>query len=62
MKDMIQKLTDNSVKLCCNGNGCPTITKLENGEFTILDDYGNTARISKEEILAISEAAKTLLG
>lgn len=59
---MIQKLSENSVKLCNSNNGCcPIITKLESGQFTIKDDYGQTVKITEEEILHISKAAKSIL-
>ena len=58
---MIQKLSQNSVKLC-NSNGCCPIIELGADEkFTILDDFNNVVILSKEEILAVSEAAKQLL-
>ena len=58
---MIKRLSENSVKLCCNKNGCPVIERNDDGEFTIKDDYENTVTLSKAEILAVSEAAKTIL-
>lgn len=59
---MIQKLSDTSVKLCCNSNGCPIIELGCDEKFTIKDDYDNVVVLSKAEILAVSEAAKQLLG
>ena len=59
--NMITKLTDNSVKLCCNGNGCPIISKLPSGQFMIQDDYGQFIKITEEEILNLSKAAKSIL-
>lgn len=58
---MIQKLSDTSVKLCCNGNGCPVVEIGCDDMFTIKDDFQNVVILSKEEILAVSEAAKQLL-
>lgn len=61
---MIKILSDTSVKLCCNKNGCPVIELVEFGNaqsFAIKDDYENFVILSKEEILAVSEAAKMIL-
>lgn len=61
---MIKKLSDTSVKLCCNKNGCPVIELVEfanSQSFAIKDDYENVVILSKEEILAVSEAAKIIL-
>lgn len=58
---MIQRLTENSVKLCCNKEGCPVVELGADDKFTILDDYNNVVVLTKEEILAVSEAAKQLL-
>jgi hypothetical protein len=57
---MIIKLTDNSVKLCCNGNGCPVVTDLGNGLVSIVDDDGNKIVVKKEEAALISDGVKTL--
>ena len=58
---MIQRLSENSVKLCCNNKGCPVIELGLDDKFTIKDDFENVVVLSKEEILAVSEAAKQLL-
>jgi hypothetical protein len=58
---MIQKLSENSVKLCNSNGCCPIISKLPSGEFTIQDDYGQSIKITEEEILNLSKAAKSIL-
>ena len=59
---MIQRLSNNSVKLCNGKNGCcPVIELGADDKFTILDDFNNVVVLSKEEILAVSEAAKQIL-
>ena len=57
---MIIKLKDNSVKLCCNGKGCPVVTELENGMIEIVDDNGNRIVVRKEEAALISDGVKTI--
>ena len=58
---MIQRLSDTTIKLCNKGNCCPIIELGADDKFTIKDDYENVVILSKEEILAVSEAAKQLL-
>ncbi len=57
---MIIKLNDNSVKLCCQGNGCPVVTDLGNGTVEIKDDDGRIIVIKKEEAALVSDGVKTL--
>jgi hypothetical protein len=57
---MIIKLTDNSVKLCCNGKGCPVVTELADGMIEIVDDNGNKIVVRKEEAALISDGVKSI--
>ena len=57
---MIKRINDNTVKLCCNGKGCPTVTDLGNGLVEIVDDDGNKITVKKEEAALISDGVKTL--
>ena len=57
---MIIKLKDNSVKLCCNGKGCPVVTELADGMIEIVDDNGNRIVGRKEEAAIISDGVKTI--
>lgn len=59
---MIIRQSENSVKLCCNGNGCPVVTDLGNGNVQIVDDEGNKIVVKKEEAKLISDGVKTLEG
>jgi len=59
---MIQRLSENSVKLCNKNGCCPVIELGCDDKFTIKDDFENVVILSKEEILAVSEAAKQILG
>jgi hypothetical protein len=58
----IIRLSENSVKLCCNKRNCPTVTDLGNGTVEIVDDYGNKVIMKKEEALLLSDGVKTLNG
>lgn len=57
---MIKILSNNSVKLCCKGKGCPVVTELGDGYVTITDDDGVTIKIKKEEALMISDGVKVI--
>lgn len=57
---MIKRISDNSVKLCCNGNGCPVVTDIGEGLVEITDDNGNKIVVKKEEASLISDGVKTL--
>ena len=57
---MIKRVNDNTVRLCCNGDKCPTVMDLGNGEVEITDDFGNKIRVKKEEAALISDGVKTL--
>lgn len=59
---MIKRESDNTVRLCCNKKGCPTITDLGNGNVQITDDDGNKIIVSKEEAKLITDGVNTLDG
>jgi hypothetical protein len=58
---MLKRLSVNEVQLCGRGNKCcPIITKLEDGNYEVLDDYGNKIKVKKEELEMVSDAVKSL--
>ncbi len=57
---MIIPVNKNSVRLCCDGKGCPVVEDLNNGTVKITDDDGNTIVVKKEEALLISDGVKTI--
>jgi hypothetical protein len=59
---MIKQESANSVRLCCNGKGCPVVTKGDDGFVTITDDFGNTIKVKTEEAELISDGVKVLGG
>ena len=47
----MKRLSEDKIQLCGRGNKCcPIITKLEDGNYEVLDDYGNTIKVKKEEL------------
>ena len=57
---MIKRISDNSVKLCCDGKGCPVVTDIGEGLIEITDDNGNKIIVKKEAASLISDGVKTL--
>ena len=57
---MVKLETNNSVRLCCGGKGCPVIKDLGNGMVEITDDHGNTVIMKKEEALLIKDGIQVL--
>jgi hypothetical protein len=59
---MIKRINENSVKLCCNNKGCPTMTDIGDGMVEITDDNGNKIVVKKEEASLIADGVKALDG
>ena len=58
----IIRVNANTVRLCCSGKGCPTITDIGGGMVQITDDDGNVVKVKKEEAVLISDGVKHLTG
>jgi hypothetical protein len=55
-------MNETTVKLCCNGRGCPTVSDIGNGMVEITDDNGNKIQVKKEEAVLLSDGVRTLNG
>ena len=45
----MKRLSEDKIQLCGRKNSCcPIITKLDDGNYEVLDDYGNTIKVKKE--------------
>jgi hypothetical protein len=44
-------------KLCCGGNGCPTVsqTDVNSNLFEITDDFGGKILLQKDELIELTE-------
>lgn len=53
---------NNSVLLCCGKGRCPALKKSEEHKdmYELTDDHGNKVLLEKENLMAISEAVKSL--
>jgi len=57
---MLKRLSENEIQLCGKGNCCPIITKLDDDNYEVLDDYGNKIIVKKSELEMVSDAVKNL--
>ena len=57
----MKRLSENRIQLCGRKNlCCPIITKLDGGSYEVLDDYGSTIKVKKEDLEMVSDAVKAL--
>ena len=57
----MKRLSEEQVVLCGKGRcKCPVVTKLENGTYEVLDDYGNKIIVTKQELEMMSDAVIAL--
>jgi hypothetical protein len=49
-----------SYKLCCGGNNCPQVTRLDSETVEIQDDDGNKVTIKNGQAKLIADAVKSL--
>lgn len=57
----MKRISEDKIVLCGKGScKCPTITKLPDGSYEILDDDGNKIKVKKEELEMVSDAVKAL--
>lgn len=59
---MIIRENNNTVRLCCNRKGCPTVEDLGDGNVKITDDNGMFIVVKKEEAKLIVDGVKVLDG
>jgi hypothetical protein len=57
---MIKRLNANEVKLCCSGNGCPVVRKIDEDNYEVTDDNGNKIVVKKGELALMADAVTTL--
>lgn len=57
---MLKRLSENEVQLCGRGKCCPIITKLDEDNYEVQDDYGNKIKVKKEELNLVADAVKAL--
>ena len=57
---MLKRLSENEVQLCGRGKCCPIITKIDEDNYEVQDDYGNKIKVKKEELNLVADAVKAL--
>lgn len=58
--NFIKQLNNNSLQLCCGGNNCPIVNKLDDNTIEIQDDDGNKVKMKTGQALLIADAVKKL--
>ena len=59
---MITRVSDNSVRICCGKQGCPVVEKVDDDNYKVTDDDGNTILVKKEELKLMGDAVNTIDG
>lgn len=49
-------MNQDQVRLCKKGSCCPIVSREDDGQFTITDDYNGKVRITKEELSMLKDA------
>ncbi len=57
---MIKKEKENMVRVCCGRKGCPTVEKLDEENYKVTDDDGNSIIVKKEELSLMGDAVQTI--
>jgi hypothetical protein len=57
---MIKKEGDKKVRVCCGRKGCPTVEQVDEHNFKVTDDDGNSIIVKKEELLLMGDAVHTI--
>lgn len=60
MSDYLKKMDNGSIQLCCGGNNCPTVMKIDETTVEITDDFGNKIQVKPGQAKLISDAVKAL--
>lgn len=57
----MKRLSVNEIQLCGRPNKCcPIITKIDEDNYEVKDDYGNIIKVKKGELEMVSDAIKAL--
>jgi|LauGreDrversion4_1035100.scaffolds.fasta_scaffold178859_2 hypothetical protein len=57
---MLKRLSEQEIQLCGKGNCCPIITKIDEDNYEVLDDYGNKIKVKKSELELVADAVRAL--
>lgn len=57
---IMKRLSENEILLCGRGKCCPVITKIDEENYEVKDDYGNIIKVKKNELEMVSDAVKAL--
>ena len=53
-------ITNNQVRLCRKGSGCgcPIVEKIDDDNYSIVDDYNGRIQITKDQLSMLKETAE----
>lgn len=57
---MLKRLSETEIQLCGKDKCCPIITKVDEDNYQVTDDHGNTILVKKAELELVTDAIKAL--
>jgi len=58
--NILKRLDNNTIQLCCGGNQCPTVESINDEDVVITDDNGNKIVVKKGQAKMITDAVAEL--
>jgi hypothetical protein len=62
MNSYIKQLNNGGLQLCCGGNNCPVVNKIDETKVEIIDDDGNKVTMKLDQAKLIADAVKVFEG
>ena len=62
MNSYLKKTNDGGLQLCCGGNNCPVVNKIDETKVEIIDDDGNKVTMKLDQAKLIADAVKVFEG
>ena len=57
---MLKRLSETQIQLCGKGTCCPILTKIDEDNYEVTDDHGNTIKVKKAELQLVTDALTAL--
>jgi hypothetical protein len=62
MNSYIKQLNNGGLQLCCGGNNCPVVNRIDETKVEIIDDDGNKVTMKLDQAKLIADAVKVFEG
>jgi hypothetical protein len=62
MNSYLKQLDNGGLQLCCGGNNCPVVNKVDDAKVEIIDDDGNKVTMKLDQAKLIADAVKVFEG